>query len=92
MATTKRGLAMFIVERRNIRLSKGFFVAAIVLMLIAGAFGRILTKHVHYDPKIVDTREDLHRGGRIASPRRHSTAITVPSLRGLPIAMSFASP
>jgi hypothetical protein len=41
---------MFIVERSDFRLSKGFYVALIVLLLITGSFGLLLTMHIHLGP------------------------------------------
>ncbi len=40
---------MFIIERSGLKLGRGFWTFAIILMLISGALG--LTMHVHYTPE-----------------------------------------
>ena len=45
---------MFIVERRGLRLKKGFFVWAFIFFF--GAVG--LTMHVHYDPGSAGEKSD----------------------------------
>lgn len=44
------GANMFIVERSGFRLTKSFYVVLIVLLLITGSFGVLLTMHIHFSP------------------------------------------
>jgi hypothetical protein len=44
---------MFIVERRGLKLKKGFFFWAFLLLF--GALG--LTMHIHYDPGSAETKD-----------------------------------
>jgi hypothetical protein len=46
---------VFIVERGGFRLTRGFYVAFVILLLISGHFGAVwLTMHMHVGPSRKD--------------------------------------